>query len=247
MTMFRHFMAIRNNSGNFSRHIREVVKRIETIENHLRSTSQKAVIIIATDGESSDGDVAKALEPLRNLPVHIVVRLCTDDSKIVDYWNNIDNEIEVDIDVLDDYMGEAAEVRKLNSWLTYGEPLHRLREFGVPMKELDMLDEKSLTGDQVKRLCTIIMDKPMSSIPDPNEDLEAFVAFATEALSEVPTTWCPFSKTQKPWLDLARLRRHFGPKGATDIKFMSWLFFVGLIVLLVSANSYLKWQSGRKW
>jgi hypothetical protein len=52
------------------------------------------------------------------------------------------------MDILDDITGEAREVSSNNRWLTYGEPMHRMREFGVTMKELDLLDEGSLVGDQ---------------------------------------------------------------------------------------------------
>jgi hypothetical protein len=48
------------------------------------------------------------------------------------------------MDVLDDLVGESQEVYELNPWVTYGEPLHRLREFGVRMKALDLIDEATL-------------------------------------------------------------------------------------------------------
>jgi hypothetical protein len=72
------------------RHLAEVVTEIKGIESYLRANNQKATVVIATDGESSDGDMAAAMAPLSNLPVWVVVRLCTDEDKIVDYWNNID-------------------------------------------------------------------------------------------------------------------------------------------------------------
>ena len=56
----------------------------------LQATGQRVTVIIATDGESSDGDIAAAMAPLKDLPVWVVIRLCTDEDKIVDYWNNID-------------------------------------------------------------------------------------------------------------------------------------------------------------
>jgi hypothetical protein len=35
------------------------------MEGLLRSNGQKAVVVVATDGESSDGDIASAMTPLR--------------------------------------------------------------------------------------------------------------------------------------------------------------------------------------
>ena len=105
------------------RHINEVIAKVRAMEASLRSSGQKACIIIATDGESSDGDVAAAMRPLQNLPVWVVVRLCTDEDRIVNYWNNIDNQLELDMDVLDDHRGEAEEIYAHNPWLTYGVTL----------------------------------------------------------------------------------------------------------------------------
>jgi hypothetical protein len=134
------------------KHIREVIADIRKISATLIKNNQKACVIIFTDGESSDGNIAEAMKPLQILPVWVVVRLCTDEDKVVNYWNNIDNELELDMDVLDDLRGEAEEVAQKNGWLTYGEPLHRLREFGVPHKEIDLLDEQTLSLDQMRQL-----------------------------------------------------------------------------------------------
>lgn len=70
-----------------------------------------------------------------------MIRLCTDNQKICEYWNAIDSQLELDIDVLDDLSSEAKEVNANNPWITYGEPLQRLREFGVAVREMDVLDE----------------------------------------------------------------------------------------------------------
>jgi hypothetical protein len=51
------------------RHLAEVVKQIQDIEHQLRSAGQKACVVIATDGESTDGDIAEAMKPLQDLPV----------------------------------------------------------------------------------------------------------------------------------------------------------------------------------
>ena len=51
-----------------------------------------------------------AMRPLEQLPVWVVIRLCTDEDKMVNYWNNIDSAIELNMDVIDDPHGEAKEI-----------------------------------------------------------------------------------------------------------------------------------------
>ena len=138
------------------RHIREIIAKIGPMEQELRSRGQKACVVIMTDGESSDGDIAQAMQPLKNLPVWVVIRLCTDDDRISSYWNNIDSQLELGMDVLDDLCGEAVEVNEKNPWLTYGEPLHRLREFGIAVKELDLLDENLLSLEQLRKMSSVM-------------------------------------------------------------------------------------------
>jgi hypothetical protein len=41
--------------------------------------------------------------------VWVVIRLCTDNHKMVDYWNNVDGQVALSMDVLDDPQGEAKE------------------------------------------------------------------------------------------------------------------------------------------
>lgn len=63
------------------------------MEADLRRADQVVMVVIATDGESTDGDMAKAMEPLTELPVNVVIRLCTDDPELREYWNNIDKQL----------------------------------------------------------------------------------------------------------------------------------------------------------
>ena len=138
------------------RHMGEIIAKITQYAPVLRANNQKAAVIIATDGESSDGDLADAMKPLQDLPVWVVVRLCTDNIRVVKYWNHIDESLEIDMDVLDDIFGEAKEIKSVNPWFTYAEPIHRLREFGIAIKEIDLLDERKLSLDQIRNFAAIM-------------------------------------------------------------------------------------------
>ncbi len=47
--------------------INAVVAAIQSMERELREYGQKATVVIATDGEATDGDVAEAMRPLQNV------------------------------------------------------------------------------------------------------------------------------------------------------------------------------------
>jgi hypothetical protein len=116
--------------------IRAVVERVRAEAPRLRASGKRCIVVIASDGASTDGDVEVALRPLQELPVWVVVRLCTDQEDVVDYWSRIDRDLELEMDVLDDLKGEAQEIAKKNPFVTYGSHLHRLREWGTAAKVL---------------------------------------------------------------------------------------------------------------
>lgn len=137
--------------------IHQVIQRVREEEPRLRSQHQRAVVTIASDGAATDGNIEQAMRPLRDLPVWCVVRLCTDDDQVVEYWNNIDEDLELDMDVLDDLSGEASEVGASNKWLTYGAPLHRLREWGTVRKVFDLIDERPLDAAQMREMVGLVV------------------------------------------------------------------------------------------
>jgi len=185
--------------------IEKVVESIRKHEATLRASNQKACVIIATDGESSDGEIIDAMKPLETLPCWVVIRLCTNDENIVNYWSKIDKNIEVDIDVLDDLFGEANEVYAKNNWFTYGEPIHRVREFGIPVRELDLLDERSLMGPQIRTIAHAVYGGDISSYPYAEIDGKAFIDFIKQKQRETPLVYDLISYSLKPWINVSAL------------------------------------------
>ena len=82
----------------------------------LMKNNQRVCVVIATDGEPSDKGFQAALGRLQALPVWVVVRTCTDEDSVIDYYNDLDAEMEAPMEVLDDLLGEAHEVCQLNRW-----------------------------------------------------------------------------------------------------------------------------------
>jgi len=209
------------------RHIHEVTTEIRRNANELRRNGQKACVIIATDGESTDGNLLEAMRSLQSLPVWVVVRLCTDEPYIVNYYNRIEKDLELEMDIIDDLCGEAKEVRIHNEWLNYAEPLHRIREFGIYMKECDLIDESRLSLEQKRVLCWVILGGPLNEYPHPHEDWGAFVSFIQKKNEENGRVWSPAKERFEYWINTAML---------SHINYQTpWVWVIAVIVLLFSS------------
>ena len=220
-------------------HVREIVRRIVSIEDDLRRTNKKVSLTIFTDGESSDGDLAQALKPLERLPCWVVIRLCTNEDRIVQYWNTIDDNLELEMDVLDDWFGEGAEITQHNPWLTYGEPLHRFREFGSHYKELDLLDEAPLNADQLRATLAIVLGGEPNTFPHPTADLPGLTKHVHRLLESTPPTVDPKSLGRAGWIVSSRLngRHGFFSMGSSGLDSAQLLLaaaavFVGVVMVM---------------
>lgn len=86
-----------------SEHLQRISDSIKSIEHTLRSRSQQAVIVIATDGtptdslgdstESAREEFRRMLKAMQNLPLWVVIRLCTDDPEVMSYYNSLDQQV----------------------------------------------------------------------------------------------------------------------------------------------------------
>lgn len=180
-------------------HVRAFVAELERDAPALRAAGRQVTLTIVTDGLPTDGDLAAAMAPLASLPVWVVVRLCTDEEGVIAYWAELDGALELDMDVLDDLSGEAAEVRALTPWLSYGPALHLLREWGAHHRLLDLLDERPLSRAEAAELVELVLGG--GALPHPELDPAAFGAAVRQRLEAAPPTFNPLRGRSTPWVD----------------------------------------------
>ena len=209
-------------------HILEIHSEIRAMAPQLRATGQKVTIQIATDGLPSDDhgysgqnhkdEFVQALRSLEGLPVWVVIRLCTDEEDVVEFYNDLDQVLELSMEVLDDFTGEAAEVHEHNPWLNYALPIHRMREMGFHDRTFDMLDERKLTKSELRDFCHLLFgDENMDGVADPNVEWHRFAKDIDRLLRNEKQQWDPIKKKMKPWIDVRTLEHMYGDHGNCTI------------------------------
>ena len=185
----------------------QVISQIEPVAGLLHQRGEQVAVIIATDGmPNSPQTFLHALQRLQQLPVWVVIRLCTDEDQVVGYWNDLDQQLEAPLEVLDDVSGEGHEVMAHNKWLTYGPSLQLARMFGLPDKLFDALDEQPLIPSQ----CKLFIERLLgcAELPEPEIDQAAFVTAVQQASTAAPSTYDPVTGRFKPWIDAKALDAH---------------------------------------
>jgi Mg-chelatase subunit ChlD len=163
-------------------HILDIQQSVTELAPKLRADGCRVVIVLATDGLPTDDrgcggqaiqeQFVQALRGLEGLPVWLVIRLCTDDEAVVNFYNELDGQLELSLEVLDDFLEEANEVYGHNPWVNYALPLHRLREMGYQHRSFDMLDERPFTHEELRDFCSLLLNNkyPSDKLPDPSLD-----------------------------------------------------------------------------
>jgi hypothetical protein len=189
----------------------------------LQTTGQKVAIILATDGlptnvygscdSGTRAEFENNLRSLAGLPVWVVVRLCTDEESVVEYYNNLDSQLELSLEVLDDWIGEAQETYEHNPWLNYGLCLHRIRELGFHHRLLDLLDERPFNVDELREFLVLLFGiDAFDGAPDANLEFNAFLYHVKAVVSKEGELWNPVSKRMGPWVDVKKLKSCYGDK-----------------------------------
>lgn len=214
----------------------EIIQMLPQLKSD-ENDNNKVAIVIATDGcnysidnignkvggihneEDYQQEMLEALQSLRGLPVHVVIRLCTDHEPIVDFYNGLDAHLEdINLDVLDDYHHEAQEVYTYNPWLNYAMVLHRMREMGQQNELFDLLDERPFTKHEIRDFCILLFGKqeamatttrtsstPPAVLPDPEDDWIGFIMGVDRLQQQEHMQMNPIRHEHEPWINIKEL------------------------------------------
>lgn len=210
-----------NGTTPLAEHVREIRENIRSLEPSLIQDGTKVVIVLATDGLPTDyrglcdhrtkQEFIDALRTLGGLPVWVVIRLCTDEDDVVEFYNELDSLPEISLEVLDDFMGEAKEVYEYNKFLNYALPLHRCREMGYHSRLFDLLDERQLTTDELREFFVLLFGEgEFDGVPDPQVDWAGFVEMVSKIVAKEKPQWNPITKRVQPWIDMKKLNKVYG-------------------------------------
>lgn len=146
-----------------------IAKAREAIEfiQREKGNYERVYLMIASDGEPSDGnvrDLGRILRQVDKTKLHIVVRICTDNEDVNSFWNRLEMDSELRLDTVDDFKGESQEIYNMNDWINYGLELHRFREWGTDEHLFDLIDEDKdrdgrpfkLSGRQILQFIQIL-------------------------------------------------------------------------------------------
>jgi hypothetical protein len=205
----------------------EIRENILQLAPRLRKDGTRVAIILATDGlptnpsgtcsEITRDQFVEALRSLEGLPVWVVVRLCTDERDVVEFYNDLDHQLEISLEVLDDFFGEAKELYKYNKWINYAMPLHRCREMGYHHRLFDLMDERKLTKDEVREYFDFLFgEEKTQSMPNIHSDWKGFLASAQRLVDAESKQFNPIRKKLAPWIDVKKLSKAYrSGKGCT--------------------------------
>lgn len=219
-------------------HVYEITENVESMTNQLIANGQKVLVVVATDGIPTDSsgnateetvdDFKNSLRLLQTLPVKVIIRLCTDDVRVVDFYKAIGSDLEQSIEVLDGFLAEARKIhRKKNRWLNYALPIHRIREMGFHHRLFELLVERRLTKHERREFVPLIYGANCISERG-QKDFQCLLADVVGLSGKEKTVWNPNTHLFSALIDRDKL----GPKYSKEARVFG--FVCGLAVAALS-------------
>mmetsp|Transcript_16650 Transcript_16650/g.27598 ORF Transcript_16650/g.27598 Transcript_16650/m.27598 type:complete len:420 (+) Transcript_16650:229-1488(+) len=232
-------------SGGQLRHLREIINSCLATPLGLLKENSMAIVYVTdrlpVDDDGKEGKevtekFVEVLSRLQGFPVWVVIRLSTDEQRVVDFYNEIDEKMSfvsieslnptgligshVKLDILDDYVSEAENVNEHNPWLNYAYPLHLCKESAVKFPVFDVLNDRPLQTQELVDFCNLLFDRNQTAwalqpLPNP---MTHYADFRTEVLElnrRNGTLYNPIKRRVLPWIDMSQLDRAYGAQAST--------------------------------
>lgn len=196
--------------------LEDIRRRIQADFSALSQARQMIFLTIVTDGlptsphsgQSDPADKKNMIETMRSLcatlPLQLVIRLCTDEEATIKFYNDIDEELELPLDILDDISGEAKEVASHgNDWFAYTPVLHRIREAGTLSKILDAIDERPLSALEAQQLAELLCgsQRPLAGLSK-----REFLKEVKQIVARAPLVYDARQQEMRPIVNIRKLR-----------------------------------------
>lgn len=226
-------------------HLKDILESLKEVDPTLLNENMISLVIVTdrlpTDGEGLEGadvnfEFLDTLKEFQEYPVWIVIRLSTDEERVVEFYSSLDRGIailrqlrgeadharieEINLDVLDDFVSEASKVTKYNPWLNYGLPLHLTRESGITYSTLDAMNERPLSYTELADFMALLFDRhdPLDvggglqtlddqPLPDPQQSYCEFRKEVQDMTWRCGEVWNPVKKRMLLWINLRELDR----------------------------------------
>lgn len=224
-------------------HLLEIVHTCLKSSTRLLGRHKSLAILYVTDrlpvdedgreGEHATTRFLETLNLLQGSSVFVVIRLSTDDQRVVDFYNDLDRRMDavtkqpklygedcisghnLHLDVLDDFVSEAAAVHEHNPWLNYAYPLHLCRESAVQFPVFDALNDRPLQMDELVEFLTLLFDRnqyawALQPLPNPQTQYADFRAEVLDMNRKAGSVYDPIKRRSALWIDIHQLDRIYG-------------------------------------
>jgi hypothetical protein len=174
---------------------------------------QRVAIIIASDGvPTNPQSFLDAVQALQSLPVYLIVRLCTNDEAAMHFWNTLDLDLRIPVEVLDDFEEENRIAHAMNPWCNYCIAIQRAREWGFRSKLFEKLRERPLTKSELHDYCCLIFGVKKDALTDPEDEWETFFYDVESLNARERRQYHPLMKRNRGWIDLKQMANIYGGK-----------------------------------
>jgi len=193
----------------------------------IHARNKKAHVVITVDNIPIDINVIGILnELIKKTFVHVTIRLCTDDTKVIDYWQYINELSGYKLYILNNIYVKINKVLQYNPWFTYCEKIHRIYECGDLIELFYYIDEQPLTISEIHHFSEYLIDK---YLPNPKYSLDNFMLNLKTEINKLKMVINPINKKHGFWININKINNINSNWG---LILLGKIFFLVFLIIL---------------